>query len=95
MSHPSTSHTQTLRQFFKDLERLDFAAVAAHCSEVWRHPTGERASLPVRAVSKFHEGRIELWRDYWDVKTLFDPQPSGWLERIVARQVTVSTLSTL
>ena len=133
------SHTDTMRQFFKDLERIDFEAVAAHCStdcryedvpvgeggtavgpeaiiaklsgglgdlealvttiheiveagdtvlvertEVWHHPTGERASLPVMAVFKFRDGKIELWRDYWDMPTLINQQPPGWLERIVA-----------
>jgi limonene-1,2-epoxide hydrolase len=133
------SHIETIHRFFKDLERIDFEAVAAHCSadcryedvpvgeaataigpaaiiaklsgglgdlealvttiheiaedgdsvlvertEVWHHPTGERASLPVMAVFKFRDGKIELWRDYWDMPTLLDQQPPGWLERVVA-----------
>ena len=125
-----------LRQLFADLERLDFAAVAAHCSEdcsyedvpyaaatavgraaiqaklelglatlerlpttihelveqgdtimverteVWHHPTGERATLPVAAVFKFRDGLITVWRDYWDAKTLFAQQPAHWLPDI-------------
>jgi limonene-1,2-epoxide hydrolase len=125
-----------LRQLFVDLDRLDFAAVAAHCSadcvyddvpydaatvtgpdairaklelglgtleripttihellesgdtmmvertEVWHHPTGERATLKVAAVFKFRDGKITLWRDYWDAKTLFDQQPASWLPDI-------------
>jgi len=133
------SHADTMRQFFKDLERIDFEAVAAHCSddcryedvpvgddatavgpeaivaklsgglgdlealvttiheiaedgdtvlvertEVWHHPTGERASLPVMAVFKFRDGKIELWRDYWDMPTLINQQPPGWIERVIA-----------
>ena len=125
-----------LHQLFADLERLDFAAVAAHCTEdcsyedvpfteatavgrdairaklelglatlerlpttihellerddtimierteVWHHPTGERATLPVAAVFKFRDGLISLWRDYWDAKTLFAQQPASWLPDI-------------
>jgi len=125
-----------LRQLFVDLERLDFAAVAAHCTEdcsyedvpfdaatavgydairaklelglatlerlpttihelvengdtmmverteVWHHPTGERATLRVAALFKFRDGRITLWRDYWDAKTLFVQQPASWLPEI-------------
>jgi ketosteroid isomerase-like protein len=125
-----------LRQLFADLERLDFAAVAAHCSEdcsyedvpfeaatavgreairaklelglatlerlpttihelvedgdtmlverteVWHHPTGERATLRVAAVFKFRDGLVTLWRDYWDAKTLFAQQPASWLPDI-------------
>ena len=125
-----------LQQLFVDLERLDFAAVAGHCTddcsyedvpfeaatvvgreairaklelglgmlerlpttihellergdtimvertEVWHHPTGERATLRVAAVFKFRDGRIALWRDYWDAKTLFAQQPATWLPDI-------------
>ena len=122
-----------LKSLFEDLEKLDFAAVAGHCTddcvyedvpfdaatvtgpeairakldmglggleklpttihelvesgdtmlvertEVWHHRTGERATLRVAAVFKFRDGKICLWRDYWDAKTLFDQQPAGWL----------------
>ena len=133
------SHSDTLRQFFKDLERLDFDAVARYCdddcsyedvpvgdaataigpsaiaaklrgglgglealvttlheivedgdtvlverTEVWHHPSGERASLPVMAVFQFRKEKIVLWRDYWDMKTLFEQQPADWLEKIAA-----------
>lgn len=133
------SHADTIRQLFKDLERIDFEAVTAHCAndcryedvpvgdaataigpeaivakltgglgdlealvttiheiveegetvlvertEVWHHPTGERASLPVMAVFKFRDGKIELWRDYWDMPTLINQQPPGWFERVAA-----------
>lgn len=140
MSPSSHSYAETLRRLFDDLERLDFDAVGARCSddcryedvpvgdaatavgpkaiaqklrgglgmleklpttihrvardgdtvlvertEVWHHPTGERATLPVMAVFEFRpaDGKITLWRDYWDAKTLFDQQPASWLESIV------------
>ncbi len=131
------THQETIHRFFEDLERVDFDAVASHCTddcryedvpvgeaatavgpaaiaaklrgglgdlealvttiheivedgdtvlvertEVWHHPTGERASLPVMAVFKFEDGKIKLWRDYWDMKTLFEQQPPGWLEKV-------------
>jgi len=127
------TNADRLRMLFADLERLDFAAVAAHCAEdcvyddmpypaatvtgpeairaklemglgtleklpttihelvesgdtilverteVWHHRTGERATLPVAAVFKFRDGKLTLWRDYWDAKTLFAQQPASWL----------------
>lgn len=137
------SHAETIRDFFRDLERIDFEAVAARCTddcryedvpvgdaataigpdaivaklsaglgdlealvttiheiaedgdsvlvertEVWHHPTGERASLPVMAVFKFREGKIVLWRDYWDMPTLLNQQPPGWLERVTKASMT-------
>jgi limonene-1,2-epoxide hydrolase len=131
-----TRNAERLHRLFVDLERLDFGAVAAHCTEdcsyedvpfdaatvvgrdairaklelglgtlerlpttvhelvehgdvmmverteVWHHPTGERATLRVAAVFKFRDGLISLWRDYWDAKTLFAQQPASWLPEI-------------
>jgi limonene-1,2-epoxide hydrolase len=48
-------------------------------TEVWHHRTGERATLRVAAVFKFRDGKIVLWRDYWDAGTLFAQQPASWL----------------
>jgi limonene-1,2-epoxide hydrolase len=48
-------------------------------TEVWHHRTGERATLRVAAVFKFRDGKLTLWRDYWDAKTLFSQQPASWL----------------
>ena len=48
-------------------------------TEVWHHRTGERATLKVAAVFKFRGGKITLWRDYWDARTLFAQQPASWL----------------
>jgi limonene-1,2-epoxide hydrolase len=130
------TNSDRLKQLFRDLERLDFVAVAAHCTddciyedvpyaeatvagpeairaklelglgtleklpttiheiaengdtllvertEVWHHRTGERATLRVAAVFKFRDGKLTLWRDYWDAKTLFSQQPDSWLPNV-------------
>src|SRR5712692_4662872 len=131
-----SQNADRLRQLFADLDRLDFAAVAAHCAqdsvyedvpyaeatsvgpdairaklalgletleripttihelleqgdtmmvertEVWHHRSGERATLRVAAVFKFRDGKLVLWRDYWDARTLLAQQPAGWLPQI-------------
>jgi limonene-1,2-epoxide hydrolase len=51
-------------------------------TEVWHHRTGERATLRVAAVFKFRDGRLTLWRDYWDARTLLSQQPADWLPEI-------------
>jgi limonene-1,2-epoxide hydrolase len=48
-------------------------------TEVWHHPTGERATLRVAAVFKFRGDQLVLWRDYWDARTLLSQQPAAWL----------------
>jgi limonene-1,2-epoxide hydrolase len=131
-----SANADRLRQLFADLDRLDFTAVANHCTddcvyedvpfaaatavgpeairaklelglgtleripttihelvengdtvmvertEVWHHRSGERATLKVAAVFKFRGGKITLWRDYWDAKTLFAQQPATWLPEL-------------
>jgi limonene-1,2-epoxide hydrolase len=128
-----STNADRLRQLFVDLDRLNFDAVAGHCTddcvyedvpfveatvtgpaairaklelglgtleripttihelaengetilvertEVWHHRRGERATLRVAAVFKFRDGKITLWRDYWDARTLFAQQPAHWL----------------
>lgn len=51
-------------------------------TEVWHHKTGERATLRVAAVFKFRAGKLTVWRDYWDAKTLLSQQPATWLPDI-------------
>jgi limonene-1,2-epoxide hydrolase len=51
-------------------------------TEVWHHPTGEHAPLKVAAVFKFREGKITLWRDYWDFPTFIRQQPATWMPEI-------------
>jgi limonene-1,2-epoxide hydrolase len=131
-----TANARLLHQLFADLDRLDFAAVAACCAddcvyddvpypeatvvgpeaigaklalgletlerlpttihelvedgdtimvertEVWHHRSGERATLRVAAVFKFRDGKLVLWRDYWDARTLLAQQPADWLPQI-------------
>lgn len=48
-------------------------------TEVWHHPSGERATLHIAAVFKFRGDKLTLWRDYWDAKTLLDQQPAAWV----------------
>jgi limonene-1,2-epoxide hydrolase len=134
--HQGSPNAQHLLRLFADLDRLDFAAVAARCAddcvyedvpfaeatavgpeairaklalgletleripttihelvddgdtmmvertEVWHHRSGERATLRVAAVFKFRDGKLVLWRDYWDARTLLAQQPAGWLAQI-------------
>ena len=57
----------------------DGDTVMVERTEVCHHRSGERATLRVAAVFKFRDGKIVLWRDYWDAKTLFAQQPADWL----------------
>ena len=48
--------------------------------EVWEFPTGERVELPFVSVQHVSDGRITLWKDYWDMGALTNYAPPSWLE---------------
>jgi limonene-1,2-epoxide hydrolase len=51
--------------------------------ETWQWPTGEAAVLPFVTVHRVVDGKILLWKDYWDYATLVDAAPPGWQESLL------------
>jgi limonene-1,2-epoxide hydrolase len=56
--------------------------------EVWEFPTGERVELPFVSVQNVEDGRITLWKDYWNQPTLMDSAPQWWHERLASSDLT-------
>lgn len=53
--------------------------------EDWYFHTGEVVKLPFTSIHEYNaEGKITLWRDYWDLSTLMNSAPSWWIEQIMA-----------
>ena len=51
-------------------------------TEVWHFHTGEAVRNPFVTVHELREGKILLWRDYWDLGTLMGQAPKWWIERL-------------
>ena len=49
-------------------------------SETWNWPTGETAVLQFVSVHRVEDGRVTLWKDYWDMGSLVAQAPPTWLE---------------
>ena len=49
-------------------------------SEQWHWRTGESALLRFVTVHRVVNGRITLWKDYWDMGALANHAPPTWLE---------------
>ncbi len=47
--------------------------------EEWHWATGEVAVLQFVTVHRVEDGRISLWKDYWDMRALADNAPPTWL----------------
>jgi limonene-1,2-epoxide hydrolase len=50
--------------------------------EDWYFHTGEVVKLPFVSVQHVADGRITLWKDYWDYSTLMNGAPPWWHERL-------------
>ena len=53
--------------------------VVAERVEVWYHPDGTVASLPVLCRLQIRDSKITHWREYWDYNYLIAQQPDAWL----------------
>lgn len=48
--------------------------------EEWHWQTGESAVLQFVTVHRVENGKINLWKDYWDMAALADHALPSWLE---------------
>ena len=48
--------------------------------EEWHWATGESAVLKFVTVHRVENGRVTLWKDYWDMGALTNHAPPTWLE---------------
>lgn len=51
-------------------------------SESWEWATGETAELPLVSVHRVRDGKVTLWKDYWDFGGLANTAPPTWLEEL-------------
>ncbi len=52
-------------------------------SETWTFTTGEVLHLPFATVHKVRDGRVSLWRDYWDYNALTTAAPQEWQDGLL------------
>jgi len=52
-------------------------------SETWHWTTGETAVLRFVTVHRVEDGRITLWKDYWDMSGLTATAPATWMEELM------------
>lgn len=53
-------------------------------SETWNWATGETTVLQFVTVHKVLDGKITLWKDYWDMAGLTAHAPPTWLDELAA-----------
>ncbi|MGI9592844.1 MAG: limonene-1,2-epoxide hydrolase family protein [Myxococcota bacterium] len=71
-------------RFEHDVHRVvaeDDDVVVEH-TETWHFETGEKLVNQFTTIHVVENGKIKLWRDYWDLNTMMGQAPQWWLERI-------------
>ena len=53
-------------------------------SETWDWPTGETATLQFVSVHRVENGKVTVWKDYWDMAALHNSAPATWMEDLMA-----------
>jgi len=52
-------------------------------SETWTFTSGEVVELPFVSVHRVRDGKVALWKDYWDFGTVQNAAPADWMERLM------------
>jgi limonene-1,2-epoxide hydrolase len=64
----------------KGLLLIDGADAMYEHSETWGFHSGETAKLFFVSVQRVENGKITLWKDYWDMNSLTSQAPPSYLE---------------
>ncbi|MBU1802008.1 MAG: ester cyclase [Actinobacteria bacterium] len=62
----------------------DGEAVIYEHAETWTFGTGEVVDLAFCSVHRVVEGKVTLWKDYWDFAAVADHAPPGWIDSLAA-----------
>jgi limonene-1,2-epoxide hydrolase len=57
-------------------------SVVVEHTETWHFPTGEKLVNHFVTVHEVRDGKVQLWRDYWDLNTLMAQAPKWWIEKL-------------
>ncbi len=57
--------------------------VVTEHTEDWHFGGGDVVSLPFVSIHVIRDGRIQLWRDYWNLSTLMEAAPRWWVEHVL------------
>lgn len=62
----------------------DGDAVIYEHSETWTFVSGEVVELAFCSVHRVREGKVALWKDYWDFAAVADHAPPGWIDGLAS-----------
>ncbi len=77
----------SVERFEHEIHRVvaEGASVIVEHTETWHFHTGEAVRNPFVTIHEVEDGKIKLWRDYWDLGGLMAQAPKWWIEAIAKR----------
>jgi limonene-1,2-epoxide hydrolase len=57
-------------------------SVVIEHTETWHFETGEKIVNDFVTIHELRDGKVTLWRDYWDLNTMMSQAPKWWIERL-------------
>ena len=71
-------------RFEHDVHRVvaEGDSVLIEHTETWHFETGEKLVNKFVTVHEVRDGKIKLWRDYWDLNTMMAQAPQWWIDRV-------------
>ncbi len=75
---------EPVARFEHDVHRVvaEGDSVLIEHTETWHFETGEKIVNRFVTVHEVRGGKVELWRDYWDLGAMMAQAPKWWIERI-------------
>ena len=75
---------EPVARFEHDIHRVvsEGSSVVIEHTETWHFEGGEKIVNHFVTIHEVRDGKITLWRDYWDLNTLMSQAPPWWIERL-------------
>ena len=73
-----------VERFEHEIHRVvaDGDTVVVEHTEIWHFPTGEKLTNDFVTIHEVRNGKVELWRDYWDLGRMMAQAPKWWIEKL-------------
>jgi len=71
-------------RFEHDVHRViaEGKSVVVEHTETWHFESGEKVVNHFVTIHELRDGKVTLWRDYWDLNTLMAQAPRWWIEQL-------------
>jgi limonene-1,2-epoxide hydrolase len=76
-----------VKSFDHEIHRIvaEGDTVVTEHTETWHFDDESSVALPFVSVQVVRDGKLVLWKDYWNAETLLGGAPAWWLEHVMSQ----------